>query len=154
MSLIATVLAFATGLAARVKPPKPDAESERDALRVELDRVRAEVDLLRLALMEAQRPLGPVVFSPPLREIVDCTGGGRYAHLRGQQQHTALQQQHALQQYAALQQQHAQQMLGMQTPNALANAQMAMQAQMQNGPGFYGQGLPEMLGGLLGPVDD
>ena len=117
MSLTATILAFASGVAARLPKPEANADVEITRLKEELAEARRTVDALRLAMMrliEERRPLmrveAPQVMRDPHHhhEIVDCTGGGRYAHLMGQAQ-----------QYAALNH---------------FNAQQAMNAQMNAHP--------------------
>jgi hypothetical protein len=49
MSLIGTVIAFASGIAARFPAPNPDVEITR--LKEELAAARLQVDVMRLALM-------------------------------------------------------------------------------------------------------
>lgn len=57
MSLSATLLAFATGLAARLPKPKdtPNADVEITKLKTELAHARLQNDVMRLALMQARR---------------------------------------------------------------------------------------------------
>lgn len=57
MSLIGAMLAFATGIAARVRLPKPEvnADVEITKLKTELAAARLQVDVMRLAMMEARR---------------------------------------------------------------------------------------------------
>lgn len=91
MSLTASILALAGGLAARIAKPERDesADIEITRLKAELAEAQRQLHLMRLTLMEQPAPR---------REIVDCTGGGRYAHLAGLQQIAAYQQQMAAQQ--------------------------------------------------------
>lgn len=151
MSLTGTVIALASGFAARLAKPEDHEiaelkakvaalEAERNHLweRLELRIGQLQAAERLLATRRIEDRLSAPEPAPALREVVDCTGGGRYAHLMG------LQQQMAVQQYYAAQQQQA----VAQTPlvqQAQVHQALMMQ-QMQNAFAFGNIANPFNLG--------